>query len=82
MRRDEELDLMFSKKLQLGDPKLPPSFRDAELHIRTKKTKKRDSVMGSLLRFKEASARPNENKLSDKHLGIVWEEKTIDVMPL
>jgi hypothetical protein len=54
---------VFSKKLQLGDPKLNPSFRDAEQHIRTEKTKKKDSVMGSLLRFKEASARSNENKL-------------------
>jgi hypothetical protein len=77
----ESLESMFQRRMSLEEPRLPPSFKEADRLHRTEKTKKRDSVMGSLLRFKEASSKSTENRLfvaSDKHLEIVWQEKTID----
>jgi hypothetical protein len=61
---------------------IPPSLQEAEHVAQEEEAKKRDSIMGSMLRFEdEVKSNKNEVKLfvaSDKHLTIVWKEKTVD----
>ncbi len=58
---------------------LPPSFYEEERETRREETKKRDSIMGGLLRFEEETT--NEGKLyvaSKDYLNIVWKERSLD----
>lgn len=61
---------------------LPPIFREEEREAELEDLKKRDSIMGGLLRFEEEQTLKAVTErvyvASSKYLDIVWKEKTLD----
>ena len=77
----ENYDL-FKTKNSHEEESLPPSFAEATQRQRAEEIRKRESIMGGLLRFEEEDAKGKITEkifvASEKHLNIKWEEKSID----
>jgi hypothetical protein len=61
---------------------LPPMFREEEREAELEEVRKRDSIMGGLLRFEEEQiSKAGTDRVyvaSSKYLEIIWKEKTLD----